>query len=102
MVDVTVYVDISGGSGFSVQRCRRPNERPVKSEKKLLSGLIPPDIGEIWRRQGVRVAALEQNVSAKIDGTISDVVTRGLGETGRTLVEHGRISRTVETRNDPH
>ena len=68
---------------------------------KLLSGSILPDSGEIWRRQGVSVAALEQDVSAKIDGTIFDVVTRGLGETGRALAEHGRISRTLETRNDP-
>ncbi|MCP4622615.1 MAG: ATP-binding cassette domain-containing protein [bacterium] len=68
---------------------------------KLLGGEMLPDSGEIWRRQGVSVAALEQDVPAKFDGTISNVVARGLGQTGQALAEHGRISRALETRNDP-
>jgi ATP-binding cassette subfamily F protein uup len=68
---------------------------------KLLDGEILPDSGEIWRRQGVSVAALEQDVPAEYDGTICDVVTLGLGETGQALAEHSRISRILETRDDP-
>ncbi len=46
---------------------------------KLLGGETLPDSGEIWRRQGISVAALEQDVPAGLDGTIFDVVAEGLG-----------------------
>ena len=64
---------------------------------KLLGGEMLPDSGEIWRRQGISVAALEQDVPAGLDGTIFDVVAEGLGETGRALAEHSRICRHIGT-----
>ena len=68
---------------------------------KLLGGEMLPDSGEIWRRQGISVAALEQDVPAGLDGTIFDVVAEGLGETGRALAEHSRICRTTEIGDNP-
>jgi ATP-binding cassette subfamily F protein uup len=68
---------------------------------KLLGGEMLPDSGGILRRQGISVAALEQDVPAEFDGTIFDVVAAGLGETGRALAEHSRICRHIETRADP-
>jgi ATP-binding cassette subfamily F protein uup len=68
---------------------------------KLLGGQMIPDSGDVWRQQGTRVAALEQDVSGKFDGTIFDVVAEGLGETGRALAEHRRICRHTETRVTP-
>lgn len=68
---------------------------------KLLGGEILPDSGEIWRRPGLNVAALEQDVSAGFDGTIFDVVAEAFGETGRALAEHSRICRLKETRISP-
>ena len=69
---------------------------------KLLGGEMLPDSGDVWRRQGLSVAALEQDVPAGFDGTIFDVVAEGLGETGRALAEHRRICRKTEIRDDPH
>jgi len=68
---------------------------------KLLGGEMLPDSGDVWRRQGISVAALEQDVPAGFDGTIFDVIAEGLGETGRALAEHSRICRTPETRINP-
>ena len=68
---------------------------------KLLGGEMLPDSGDIWRRQGIRVAALEQDVPAGFDGTIFDVVAEGLGEMGRALAEHRRICRYTETGDNP-
>ena len=68
---------------------------------KLLGGDMQPDSGDIWRRQGISVAALEQDVPAGFDGTIFDVVAEGLGETGRALAEHSRICRYIETGDNP-
>ena len=63
---------------------------------KLLGGDMQPDSGEIWRRQGISVAALKQDVPAGFDGTIFDVVAEGLGETGRALAEYSRICRKID------
>jgi len=68
---------------------------------KLLGGEMLPDSGEIWRRQGIGVAALEQDVPAELDGTILDVVAEGLGQTGRVLAEHSRICRSAGNGDNP-
>ena len=68
---------------------------------KLLGGEILSDSGDIWRRQGVSVAALEQDVPVGFDGTIFDVVAGGLGETGRALVEHRQICKRIDTGDNP-
>jgi len=68
---------------------------------KLLGGDMLPDSGDVWRQQGIRVAALEQDVPLMFHGTIFDVVAQGFGRTGRTLAEHNRICRQIETRSTP-
>ena len=68
---------------------------------KLLGGEILSDSGDIWRRQGVSVAALEQDVPVGFGGTIFDVVAGGLGETGRALVEHSQICKKIDTGDNP-
>jgi ATP-binding cassette subfamily F protein uup len=60
---------------------------------KLISGELIPDSGEVWRRQGITIAALEQDVPPGFEGTIFEVVAEGLSETGKALAEHHRISR---------
>ena len=50
---------------------------------KLLSNTILPDSGDIWRQQGITVAALEQEVPPGSDGTIFEMVALGLGEKGK-------------------
>ena len=59
---------------------------------KLLAGKMLPDSGDIRRRQGLRVAALEQDVPAGFDGTVFDAVAEGLGQTGRSPAGHNRIT----------
>ena len=68
---------------------------------KLLGGKMKPDSGDVWRQQGIRVAALEQDAPAGFDGTIFDVVAQGLGKTGQALAEHNRICRHTDTRITP-
>ncbi len=67
---------------------------------KLLGGDLLPDSGDIWRRQGISVAGLEQDVPAGYDGTIFEVVAEGLGQTARALAEHSRICRDPELGNN--
>ncbi len=46
---------------------------------KIISGEIAPDSGEVVRSQGVRVAALAQEVPQDLSGTVFEVVAAGLG-----------------------
>ena len=52
---------------------------------KLLCGAILPDSGDIWRQQGITIAALEQEVPSGSDGTILEVVALGLCEKGKAV-----------------
>ena len=64
---------------------------------KLFSGELLADSGTVWRQQGITVAALQQDVPPGFDGTIFEVVAEGLGEAGKALAKHNRISRNSET-----
>jgi ATP-binding cassette subfamily F protein uup len=68
---------------------------------KLLAGEIQPDAGEIWRRQGVRVALLEQEVPQGDDGTLFDVVATGLGPAGEALVAYHRLCHLPAAQETP-
>ena len=58
---------------------------------KLLNGEILPDSGEIWRQQGLTVAALDQVVPREFEGTVFEVVAGGRGPNGATLAGTHRI-----------
>ncbi|RPH48863.1 MAG: ATP-binding cassette domain-containing protein [Desulfobacteraceae bacterium] len=64
---------------------------------KLLCNAIPPDSGDIWRQQGITIAALEQEVPSESDGTIFETIALGFGEKGKLLTGHNRISKPIET-----
>ncbi len=52
-----------------------------------------PDDGEIWRRDALRIAHLEQEVPPDTDQTVFEVVAAGLGELGTLLTEYHRLTQ---------
>jgi len=62
---------------------------------KLICGDLAADDGEIWRRQGLRIARLTQEVPRELSGLVFDVVAAGLGEQGALLSEYHRISQRL-------
>jgi ABC transport system ATP-binding/permease protein len=68
---------------------------------KLLSGDMAPDRGEVWRRQGISVASLKQDVLTGFDGTIFDLVAQGLGDQGKIMSEYNHLSKIPETAHEP-
>ena len=58
---------------------------------RLLAGTLPPDIGEVRRQNGVRVADLPQEVPQDLAGTVFEVVAGGLGGLGALLAEFHRL-----------
>ncbi|RJQ85402.1 MAG: ATP-binding cassette domain-containing protein [Desulfobacteraceae bacterium] len=67
---------------------------------RLLNQEIEPQSGEIVRQQGTRVAVLEQEVPPGCDGTVFEVVARGLGPTGKALAEFQRLSLAMQTTDE--
>lgn len=67
---------------------------------KLIEGVLDADSGDVWRKQGLTISALKQDVPVESDGTVFEVVAKGLGELGRTLAEHHRLASTADPASD--
>ncbi|MGB5984388.1 MAG: ATP-binding cassette domain-containing protein [Desulfobacterales bacterium] len=66
---------------------------------KLLNGDLQPDSGEVWRRQGIRVATLAQSVPSGFQGTIAEIMTGpnpGLPDSVGGQAQWEQVSRIEE------
>ncbi len=68
---------------------------------KILAGKHRPDSGEIFRRPGLTVAGLPQDVPAGMDGTVYEAVAAGLGAAGEKLAEYHQLTASLTDRDDP-
>ena len=89
-------------AAFSIERGERicllgRNGTGKSTVMKLLDGTIAPDSGEIVRQTGETVARLEQEIPSDLSGTIFDVVSAGLGDTGSLLSRYHAASHRVAT-----
>ncbi len=62
---------------------------------KIMDGQLPPDSGELLRRQGMRTALVSQETPSEYRGTLFDVVAGGMGETAALLAEHHRVAQQL-------
>jgi len=62
---------------------------------RLITGAALPDEGEIWRRDTLRVAHLEQEVPPDTEQTVFESVAAGLGELGSLLAEYHQATSRV-------
>ena len=68
---------------------------------RLIYGETLPDDGEIWRRDNLRVARLEQDLPAGVTGSVFDIVASGLQELGEVLRRyHHALARLEESQTD--
>ncbi|KAF0807076.1 ABC transporter ATP-binding protein [Alcanivorax xiamenensis] len=67
---------------------------------KVLDGQVQADDGQIERAQGLVVARLEQEVPEDQDHSVQEMVAQGLGELGRLLAEHDRLSHRLNDGDD--
>ena len=69
---------------------------------RLLHGDIAPDTGEIVRKPGLRVGLLPQEVPARLDGSVRNVVAGGFSRAGLdpTAWEHQHAVDQILTRAD--
>jgi ATP-binding cassette subfamily F protein uup len=66
---------------------------------KIVDGELAPDAGSVWRRPGLRIARLAQELPSDEGASVFDVVAGGLAEIGRLLAEYHHVSHDVA--NDP-
>jgi ATP-binding cassette subfamily F protein uup len=62
---------------------------------KIVEGEVVPDAGDIWRKPGLSVARLSQDLAEDQNATVFDVVASGLADIGRLLAEYHRVSHAV-------
>ncbi|HEY8555353.1 MAG TPA: ATP-binding cassette domain-containing protein [Burkholderiales bacterium] len=62
---------------------------------RVIAGAVQPDDGEVWRRDPLRIAHLEQEVPPDADRTVFEVVAGGLGELGALLAEYHRAAQAA-------
>jgi ATP-binding cassette subfamily F protein uup len=63
---------------------------------KIVGGEVVPDAGEVWRRPGLTIARLSQDLPVEDDATVFDVVAAGLADLGALLAEYHHVAHAVE------
>ena len=66
----------------------------------VLSGAAAPDVGDIWRKETLRVSHLEQDVADESSATVYDAVASGLGDLGKLLSEFHHASESIEAKKE--
>ena len=62
---------------------------------RLLEGALPPDGGEVVRRQNLSTALVPQEVPPGLAGPVFDLVASGAGDKARLLAEYHALSHRV-------
>ncbi len=61
---------------------------------RVIAGSLEPDSGEREHAETLRIAWLEQEAPPDLAGPVYDIVTSGLGETGRKLLAYARLAHS--------
>ena len=62
---------------------------------KIVAGETVPDAGELWRKPGLEIARLSQDLPADDDVSVFDFVSTGLADLGRLLSKFHHVSHAV-------
>jgi ATP-binding cassette subfamily F protein uup len=63
---------------------------------RVITGAVAPDEGDVWHKETLRVAHLEQEAPPDTDQTIFEVVAGGLGELGTLLTEYHQMTHRAD------
>ncbi len=90
---------------FSIRRGQRVcligrNGAGKSTFLKLLQGELHQDSGEIWRKPGLKIAQLPQELPTSDDKLVFDVIAGGLAETGKLLARYHHL--VLEVAEDPN
>jgi len=60
---------------------------------KIIEGAQLPDSGSVWRKPGLKIARLAQELPQNISGTAFEYVAEGLSETGKILAQYHALTQ---------
>ena len=62
---------------------------------RILAGQVKADRGEVERMDGFRVAKLDQEIPTGVEGTVFDLVAKGLGEEANLIREYNEATQCL-------
>jgi len=62
---------------------------------KIIEGFHLPDTGTVWRKPGLRLARLAQELPQNITGTVFEYVAEGLSTTGKLLADYHALTHKL-------
>jgi ABC transport system ATP-binding/permease protein len=67
----------------------------------IIRGDVTPDNGEVMRSQGIRLSGLGQGIPGNLQGSVFEVICRGMGPRGERLAEYRRLSEKNQPEGGP-
>lgn len=69
---------------------------------KIIEGALLPDDGEIWRKQDLRLARLEQELPQTYTDTVYEFVAEGLAKAGKLLAAYHTLTQRIAHTHERH
>ncbi|MDP0588401.1 MAG: ATP-binding cassette domain-containing protein [Candidatus Endonucleobacter bathymodioli] len=67
---------------------------------KVISGEIDADDGSVWRKPGIKIGMLNQNLPAQDEKSVYEVVASGLSEAGELINRYHTLVQNIENDED--
>jgi ATP-binding cassette subfamily F protein uup len=67
---------------------------------KILRGELAPDNGIIHKEPGLRVSYFSQRLPQGVEGSVFDIIARGLGKRGELLIKHHQDEQRISFHSD--
>ena len=71
------------------------NGRGKSTLMKIIQGEVAPDGGEVQKSPGLKVSYFMQEVPKDLDGTVFDIIARGVGQGGTLLADFIKMERQI-------
>ncbi|WP_257279528.1 ATP-binding cassette domain-containing protein [Endozoicomonas sp. ISHI1] len=93
------------GADFQIRKGERVcllgrNGAGKSTMMKLVSGKIDADDGSIWRKPGMRIGILNQDLPEQDEKKVYDVVASGLEEVGEWISQFHELSQNIQSDED--
>jgi len=79
----------------------RPQWRREVILLKVIDGTILPDSGSVWRKPGLIIARLAQELPQNKTTTVYEFVAEGLADTGKILAAYYKLSERMAHSHTP-
>ncbi|RPJ35121.1 MAG: ABC transporter ATP-binding protein, partial [Planctomycetaceae bacterium] len=68
---------------------------------KILAGQVVPDAGTVQTESGLKIAYFSQTIPRDLDGSVFEIIARGLGQRGELMVRYHREEARLAAHPDP-